>query len=193
MLPVWLLKTLMHLSCLGYGGWIFYLAASDQLGADPAKALLHSYGTSAVHCLFITLLLAPLSRALRQPLWLRCRRLMGLYSFAYGTAHLLCFMAFEWLWQWRDIALEIAKRPYLTLGFAAWLIGLALALTSFRRLQRRMGKRWGQLHQLVYPMLLFAVIHQYWSQKSASSPELFYLLAALALLWLQRKPRWRSS
>ncbi len=188
---LWLLKALLHLICLGYAGWTFYLGATDQLGADPVKALIHFYGIGAVHCLFVTLLLAPLSRLLKQPMWIRCRRLMGLYTFFYASCHLLCFIAFEWLWQWQDIFGEIALRPYMTLGFAAWCIGLALAVTSTRGIQRMMGKRWGQLHQLVYLMLGLAVIHYYWSQKSLINPALVYLFAASILLLFKFKKRTR--
>ena len=187
---LWALKSLLHLACLLPAAWIFGQGIQDQLGADPVKALIHFYGIGAIHCLFATLLISPLSRVSKTPLLIQCRRLLGLYSFFYALLHLLCFMMFEWQWQISRIATEMIERPYMTVGLLAWLITAILALTSFKSLQQRLGKKWLQLHSLIYPLILLAVIHYYWSQKSPWNIAIFYGAFTLILLVGRRKKLW---
>lgn len=183
---LWGFKTLLHCACLLPAVWLFYLAAIDELGADPVKALIHFYGIGAVHCLLATLLVTPLARWTKTPLLIRCRRLLGLYVAFYATVHILCFLVFEWQLQWADVIDEIIRRPYITVGFVAWLILLALSFTSLKLMQRKMGRRWQQLHSLVYLALALGVLHFYWSQKSPWNEALVYALLGAALLYLKR-------
>ena len=185
-----LLKTLLHTACLIPAGWVFWQGTQDQLGADPVKSLIHFYGIGAIHCLFATLLMAPLSRWFKTPVFIQCRRLLGLYAFFYACLHMLSFMAFEWQWNWPEIGAEIIKRPYMTVGLLAWVITFALALTSLKAIQRRMGKRWSQLHSLVYLLLFFALLHFYWSQKSPWNQAVLYAAGGTAILLTKRKKLW---
>ncbi|MBD1390653.1 sulfoxide reductase heme-binding subunit YedZ [Neiella sp. HB171785] len=179
-------KALLHGACLLPALWIFYLGAIDSLGADPVKALIHFYGIGAVHCLLATLVVSLLSKKLRTPLLMRCRRLLGLYVAFYATLHIVCFLVFEWQLQWAEVIDEIIRRPYITFGFIAWLILVALTLTSFKRAQRAMGARWSQLHSLVYLSLALILLHFYWSQKSPWNQAIAYAFAGAALLYLKR-------
>lgn len=185
-----LFKLALHCACLLPAVWVFWQGAQDLLGADPVKALIHFYGIGAIHCLFATLLVSLLAKWLKTPALMRCRRLLGLYAFFYACLHIFIFMAFEWQWQWKEIGAEIVKRPYMTVGMAAWLIALSLAITSFKVLQRKMGKRWSQLHTLVYVMLTLALVHFYWSQKSPWDSAAIYLLLGAILLSFKRKKLW---
>ncbi|GGA67945.1 protein-methionine-sulfoxide reductase heme-binding subunit MsrQ [Neiella marina] len=183
---LWLFKTLLHAACLLPAVWMFYLGAIDSLGADPVKALIHFYGIGAVHCLLATLSVSIISKKLRTPLLMRCRRLLGLYVAFYATLHIVCFLVFEWQLQWADVVDEIIRRPYITVGFVAWLIFVALTLTSLQLAQRRMGVKWGQLHSLVYLSLALALLHFYWSQKSPWNEAIIYALAGAVLLYSKR-------
>lgn len=183
-------KVLLHIGCLGPALWLFWQGVQDQLGADPVKALVHFYGIGAIHCLFATLLASVLAKWLKTPAFIQCRRLLGLYVFFYSSCHLLTFMALEWQWQWSEIGQEIIKRPYMSVGMLAWLLTLVLALTSFKKLQHRLGERWLQLHALVYPLFSLALLHFYWSQKSPWNQAIIYALLGIALLGLKRKRVW---
>lgn len=179
-------KALLHLVCLTPALWVFWQGAQDQLGADPVKYLIHFYGKGAIHCLFATLLVSLLARHFKTPLLIRCRRLLGLYAFFYMCLHMLSFMMFEWQWNWAEIGAEIVKRPYMTVGFAAWLFTLPLAITSLQVLQRKMGAKWVQLHALVYPVFALGLVHFYWSQKSPWNEAIIYCLLGLCLLACKR-------
>ncbi|MBW8192327.1 sulfoxide reductase heme-binding subunit YedZ [Neiella marina] len=184
---LWALKLVIHGACLLPAIWLFYLAAIDDLGADPVKELIHFYGIGAVHCLFATLLVSPLSRWRKTPLLMRCRRMLGLYVAFYATFHILCFLVFEWQLQWIDVIDEVIRRPYITVGFIAWLVLMALTTTSLKLIQRKMGARWVQLHSLVYPAFALVLLHFYWSQKSPWNDALLYALAGTLLLYSKRK------
>lgn len=144
--------------------WPFLSNALD-FQIDPARAWVHQTGNTATWLLVATLCMTPLQRWTGWAGWIRWRRVLGLLTFTYVTLHLL---AFTGLWQEFDIARlvrETGKRPYLWVGLSAWLLLLPLALTSTRAAQRRLGRRWKTLHQLVYVIAGLAVWHQAWAHK----------------------------
>lgn len=192
------LKVLIHLAALLPFGYTFYQAAVDQLGGDPVEALLHFSGISAFNLLLLSLLVSPLAKFTKQSLLLKVRRLLGLYAFSYALAHLCIYILFELQLDWSLLASEIIKRPYITVGFAALLILLALALTSTQAAQRRLKRRWQQLHNWVYLAVLLIALHFIWSVKSDISEPLIYWALTLFLLaqrrtklqqWWQRRAR----
>ncbi|WDE04110.1 protein-methionine-sulfoxide reductase heme-binding subunit MsrQ [Thalassomonas viridans] len=183
---VFWLKVLIHLGALLPLVNLYYLALTDRLSADPVEAVIHFTGIGALNLLMITLLVSPLSKYTRQSFLMKTRRLLGLYAFAYALLHLLNFLFFEVQF---DIALfvgEIFKRPYITVGMAAFIILLSLALTSFDKVKRRMGKSWQKLHNLTYLAVPLAGIHFYWSVKSEIIEPGIYLVLILVLLSLRR-------
>ncbi|WP_274053455.1 protein-methionine-sulfoxide reductase heme-binding subunit MsrQ [Thalassomonas haliotis] len=183
---VFWLKLLIHLGALLPLVNLYYLALSDQLTADPVEAVIHFTGIGALNLLLLTLLVSPLSKVSRQGFLMKTRRLLGLYAFTYALLHLLNFLFFEVQF---DIALfvgEIVKRPYMTVGMAAFVILLLLALTSFDKVKRRMGKSWQKLHNYSYLAVVLAGVHFYWSVKSEIIEPGIYLLLTLALLSLRR-------
>ncbi|WP_394175616.1 protein-methionine-sulfoxide reductase heme-binding subunit MsrQ [Thalassotalea litorea] len=180
-------KSVIHMVALGWAGYFYFLAINDQLGSDPVKRMIHFTGMSALNLLLLTLTLSPIARAFQLSWLLRFRRLLGLYAFFFASLHLLNFLLFELQ---LDVALffdEIIERPYITLGMAAFTLLLALAITSFKRLQRSMGRSWQRLHNLVYVAAILIVIHFYWSVKSDILEPGIYVLAVIILLWLRRK------
>lgn len=165
----------------------------DSLGADPVAALTHATGEWALRLLLLGLALTPLRRLTGQAWPIRFRRLVGLYAFFYACLHLAVFLVFDLGQYWTQIFEDIVKRPYITVGFAAWLLLVPLAFTSTRGWMRRLGRRWTQLHRLVYAVGVLAVLHFLWLVKSDLREPLVYagILAALLgtrLWWRLRRP-----
>lgn len=141
------------------------LGGALDFQVDPARAWVHQTGNAATWMLIATLAMTPLQRLTGWAGWIRWRRVFGLLVFLYASLHLL---AFAGLWQGFDpvrLAVETGKRPYLWLGLTAWLMLLPLALTSTRAAQRRLGRRWKALHQMIYVITGLAVWHQAWAHK----------------------------
>lgn len=171
-------------------GLRFFSIYGDDLGANPAETLEHFTGTVALVTLLVTLTVTPLRRLTGINALVKLRRPIGLWAFAYACAHLSCYLVFDQFFDWTEIALDIAKRPYITVGFSAFLLLLSLALTSTRWAIIRLGRRWQQLHRLVYVAATLGVLHYLWSVKrDATVPAaLGMILLALFALRLERKP-----
>ena len=182
---VWLLKTVIHLAALIPLVYTYYLAIIDQLGGDPVEAILHFTGIGALNILLLSLLISPLAKRFKQAYLLQTRRLVGLYAFTYALFHILSFLFFEVQFNWQLFVDEIIQRPYITVGMLAFTVLLLLAVTSVSALKRKMGKRWQQLHNWVYPAAILAVIHFYWSVKSELIEPSIYLVMVAVLLTLR--------
>ena len=180
------LKTVIHLAALIPLLYTFYLANSDQLGGDPVEALLHFTGISGFNLLLLSLLVSPLAKRLKQGLLLKVRRLLGLYAFTYALAHFLTYILFELQLNWGLLLSEIIKRPYITVGFSAFLILTALTLTSTQAAQRKLKSTWQKLHNWVYVAVLLVALHFIWSVKSDITEPLIYWAMALVLLSLRK-------
>ncbi len=163
--------------------WDVYRAA---LGPDPVAALEHRSGDWALRLLLVTLAVSPLRQLSGVSAVLRFRRMLGLFAFFYASLHLAIYLFIDLGGFWRQVFEEIVKRPYITVGFLAWLLLLPLAVTSTRGMMRRLGRNWGRLHTLVYPIGLLAVLHYLWlvksGQKIAVREPLIYLAIYLVLM-----------
>ena len=157
--------------------------SQGQLSADPVKDIQHFTGRMALKLLLATLLVSPLSRYAKQPMLIRTRRLLGLWCFAWATIHLTSYSLLELgIQNLSLLGQEIVTRPYLLLGFACWLILLALAVTSTQAMQRKLGRRWQLLHNFVYLVAILAPIHFLWSVKIISPQPVIYAGCAIVLL-----------
>lgn len=185
------LKVLLHLAGFLPLIWLFLAVNQGWLSADPAKDIQHSTGRMALKFLLGSLLVTPLARYGKQPLLIRVRRLLGLWCFAWATLHLVSYSLLELgIDNLGLLGSELISRPYLTLGIVSWIILLMLALTSFQKAQRKLGKRWQTLHNAVYIVLILAPIHYLWSVKTFSpQPWIYALIAAVLLLWRYKKFR----
>ncbi|MFT6901246.1 MAG: sulfoxide reductase heme-binding subunit YedZ [Colwellia sp.] len=190
-----LLKIAIHLLAFLPLFVLYFLAFTEQLGADPVEEVIHFTGMGAFNLLLISLLVTPVAKKYRQGYLLQIRRLLGLYSFTYAMFHLLNFLAFEVQF---DLALffdEIIDRPYITVGMAALIILFSLALTSITALRRKMGTKWQKLHNGVYLAVLLIALHFFWSVKSDIVEPTIYFTMALLLLILRKDKikRWFKS
>ncbi|MBT3071229.1 protein-methionine-sulfoxide reductase heme-binding subunit MsrQ [Rhodomicrobium sp. Az07] len=164
------------------GLWTFWLAVSDQLGADPVKTLEHMLGLWALRFLIASLTVTPLRR-IGGPNLVRFRRALGLLAFFYACAHLLTWIALDRGPDLAAILGDIVKRPYITLGMATFAILVPLAWTSNARAIKRMGAgAWQRLHRWVYLAAILAIAHYLLSLKSWTLEPLAYAAAVTALL-----------
>ena len=169
---------------LGWQVYEVWRTGSDALGADPVAEIEHRTGLWALRLLLLTLAVSPLRQLTGQAVLLRFRRMLGLYAFFYASLHLAAYLVLDLGGYWAQLFEEIAKRPYITVGFAAWLLLVPLAVTSTRGWMRRLGRRWGQLHRLVYAIAVLAVLHFWWLVKSdVREPALYAAIAAVLLGW----------
>ena len=188
-----LVKTLLWVVCLAPAAALGIGALTDGLGANPIERITHRTGWWALVLLTATLAITPLRRILRRPAWIRYRRLIGLFAFFYATLHFLAYLVLDQFFGWSYIIEDILERPFITVGFASWIILLALAATSTRGSIRRLKKNWQKLHRWVYVAALAGGLHYLWKVKADAREPLVFLalMAALLLsrLWLARKGR----
>ena len=195
-----LAKPLVFVLCLLPLAWLVFGAINDQLGANPAEALIRSLGDWTLRFLCLTLAVTPLRVRTRTPQLARYRRMLGLFTFFYACLHLLAYGWLDMALDMADIGRDILKRPFILVGFACWLLLLPLAATSFNRAVRWLGGRqWQALHRLVYVIAPLALLHFFWmkSGKNDFAEVAVYALVIAALL-LERlvryfKPKSRAS
>lgn len=178
-----------------------WLAAQDRLGANPIESLTRSSGDWTLYFLALTLTITPLRRLSGQH-WLQAlRRMLGLFAFFYACVHFSTFIWFDHFFDFAEIVRDVAKRPFITVGFAALVLLIPLAMTSTQAMQKRLGRRWVQLHRLVYAVALLALLHFWWmraGKQNFAEPGLMaviilYLLAARAAGPIQRWIRARKD
>lgn len=156
-------KPLLFAAMLWPVGSLLWAAAFDQLGANPAEALLRATGEWTLRLLCVALAVTPLRLALQLPALARWRRMLGLWVYFYATLHLLCYAGFDMGFALSDVADDIIKRPFILVGFLAYVLLSALALTSPKRMVRLLGgKNWQRLHRLVYLVAALALLHFFW-------------------------------
>jgi methionine sulfoxide reductase heme-binding subunit len=173
-------KPLVFSICLLPAGYMFYAVylaftgGTNLLGPEPAKALSLMTGEWSIRILILALAITPLRYLFNWPYLWQFRRMIGLYAFFYTSLHLLVFLMFLLQWEWSAIGREIAERPFITIGFAAYVLMTALALTSFNRAQRKLGRNWKRLHRLVYAINILAVMHVIWIVRSSYADAVLY-------------------
>lgn len=156
-------KPLLALAVAVPFGWLVWAAFSNQLGANPAEALIRSTGDWTLRFLCVALAVTPLRQWLGVPVLARFRRMLGLTVFFYACLHLTAYVWLDMGAVWADVVADVAQRPFIALGMACWVLLLALALTSFNAAVRWMGAaRWRALHRAVYAVAVLAVLHFWW-------------------------------
>jgi sulfoxide reductase heme-binding subunit YedZ len=164
--------------------WLLFAAITNQLGANPAEALSRSTGDWTLRFLCAVLALTPLRVITGTPALARFRRMLGLFVYFYVVLHLLSYSWFDMGFDVADIAKDIAKRPFILVGFSAFVLLTPLALTSFNRAIKALGaKRWQLLHKLVYAVAGLAILHFFWMRAGKNNfAEVFVYAAILGTL-----------
>ncbi len=175
------IKALVWLLASAPLAWLVWLAQSEGLGPDPGQAIVSFTGGWALRLLLVTLALRPLRDLTGRPQFIQVRRLVGLFAWFYASIHLLAAAFYIVGWSWSDLQVALIERTYITLGMAAWLLLLPLAVTSTYWAQRRLGWRWRQLHRLIHPAALLACLHFIWLIRADYFEPVFYLFLLLLL------------
>jgi methionine sulfoxide reductase heme-binding subunit len=177
-------KPVLFAVCLLPFAWLFYATFANQLGANPAEALIRSTGDWTLRFLCIVLAVTPLRMMAGLPTLARFRRMLGLFMYFYVVIHLLSYSWFDMGFDVADIAKDIAKRPFILVGFAAFVLLTPLAATSFNAAIKKLGaKRWQQLHKLVYVIAGLGILHFFWMRAGKNNfTEVAVYAAIIAML-----------
>ncbi len=163
---------------------LVWLGLSDGLGANPIEFITRSTGTWALVFLCLTLAMTPLRLMTNSTAWIRYRRMLGLFSFFYACIHFGI-----WLWLDQDFDLvamlkDVAKRPFMTMGFISFVLLTPLALTSTSWAQKKLGRRWVQLHRIIYLIAATVILHYWWHKAGKNDLDTVSLYAAILFLLL---------
>ncbi|MDH5191343.1 MAG: sulfoxide reductase heme-binding subunit YedZ [Gammaproteobacteria bacterium] len=180
-----LLKGVVFVVCLIPAILLFYNAFTDNLGANPVEEITLETGTWALRFLVLTLAITPLRKIFGWSILIRFRRMLGLYVFFYACLHFLAFIWFDHFFELDEMIKDVIKRPFITMGFISFVMLMPLAMTSTNKMMKRLGgKRWQQLHRLVYVIPFFVVIHYLWKLKADFlMVGIYTLVFSVLLLW----------
>ena len=181
------LKVMLWLCALAPGGWLLAGLFRGWLGANPVEKLTHVTGMTTLVLLLLTLSVTPVRRFTRWNPVIHLRRPMGLFAFFYALVHFNIWFAFDLVFDLTYMIEDVVERPYITVGFSAFVVLIPLAATSTKGWIRRLGRKWAKLHKGVYLATTLGVVHFYWLVKADTRLPLL-LGACLAVLLLLRTP-----
>jgi len=174
------IKIPVFIICLVPFLYLVFGVFTDNLGANPVEYILHSTGFWTLTFLMITLSVTPLRKIKGLNKLIQLRRMLGLYAFFYGILHFGIYLGIDRFFEWDEIVKDLTERPYITLGFTGLMLLVPLALTSTNKSMRKMGKRWGKLHRLIYITAILGVIHFWWLvKKDITEPLIFAVILAV--------------
>jgi len=176
------IKPVVFCFCLVPFCYLFYLAGTNNLGPDPGQTLAKESGEWALRFLIATLAITPVQRFTGWRITNRYRRMIGLYSLFYASCHFLVYLLFLLGFRWSALYEEILERPYVTVGFSAFIILVVLGITSPKSMVRKLGKNWKRLHRLVYVSVVLVMVHMTWILRSDFGEALLYGTIVFALL-----------
>ena len=186
-----LIKALVILACLIPFAWVAARAFGfGDLGANPVQMVLHTFGKTGLNLLILTLAITPIRKQTGLNWLVALRRTLGLAAFAYILLHAITYAVLDQGLAWRSLLVDVAMRPYITVGFLGLVLLVPLAVTSTNAMQRRLRRRWVQLHRLVYLVGILGAVHFLWLVKIDVSEPLLYM-GVLALLLGYRVVDWR--
>ena len=175
--------------------WLLLKVFQNDLGPDPAQALSIETGEWTLRFLLLTLAITPFRQIFRVAEIARLRRMIGLFAFFYASIHFLSWMAFILAFRWLAIAEELVERPYITVGFLAYVILFLLGVTSTNSMVRRLGKNWKRLHKFIYAASILAIVHLWWILRTDVTEAVIYgvLLATLLGYRIFRKLKFKFA
>lgn len=157
-------------------------AVNNTLGTNPVETMTHETGEWTLRFLLLTLMITPLRRLSGKSWLIKLRRMLGLYAFFYACLHFITYIWFDHYFDWVEIIKDIPKRPFITVGFSAFVLLIPLAVTSNNKMMRRLKKNWVKLHRLVYVIAVLGVLHFLWLVKADTLEPLIYAGILLILL-----------
>jgi sulfoxide reductase heme-binding subunit YedZ len=185
------IKAFIWLGCLIPAGILIVRALLGDLGANPIEKITNWTGYTTLVLLMITLGVTPVRRLTGWNQVIKLRRLIGLFAFFYAVLHFLTYVVLDLFFDFSTVFDDIMDRPYITVGFTAFVLLIPLAVTSTKRMIRRLGRRWQKLHSLIYLIAGLGVLHFYWKVKADTREPLIFA-AVWAVLLLLRVPQLRG-
>lgn len=184
------IKVVVFLACLIPLGQLLYNAWTDDLTANPIEFITHFTGDWTLIFLLATLSVTPLRKILGWNELIKFRRMLGLFAFFYALLHFSTYMVLDHFFDFQAIVKDVIKRPYVTAGFTGFVLMIPLAITSTATMIRKLGKRWQQLHRLVYFAAIAGVVHFYWLVKADIRRPIQYGAVLLLLLGFRLVTKW---
>ncbi|MCP5145679.1 MAG: sulfoxide reductase heme-binding subunit YedZ [Gammaproteobacteria bacterium] len=192
MLPATYIKPVLHLACAVPALMLAYGLYKGDLGFNPVETLTHQTGLWSLRLLLISLAMTPLRRMTARVEFIQQRRMFGLWAFFYACVHFTIYLLLDLSLDFSALWADIVKRPYITVGFIAFVLLLPLAFTSTLNARRRLGRKWNTLHKLVYAIGVTALLHFWWIQKADIREPLIYCLIFGALMLFRLPLRGRK-
>ena len=165
----------------------------NQLGPEPVKEITHHTGEWTLIFICLTLAMSPLKRFTNLVIWIKLRRMLGLFVFFYATIHLITYVVIDYRLDWQQIFNDVLKKKYIFIGFSAWLLLIPLAITSSQKMAKLLRHNWKKLHRLIYIIAIFGSLHYIWLSKTIFFKPLIFMLIILVLLALRIKIKKRET
>ena len=166
---------------------IVYKIFFNQLGPEPVKEITHYTGEWTLIFICLTLAMRPLKRFTNLIIWMRFRRMLGLFVFFYSTAHLITYVGIDYRFDWQQIFNDVFKKKYVFIGFSAWLLLIPLTVTSSQKMMKLLKHNWKKIHKLIYVIAIFGSLHYIWLSKTIFFKPLIYVTIIALLLLIRVK------
>ena len=180
-------KTIIFILCL----WPLTAISLDiyynELGAEPVKKIMNHFGEWTLIFICLTLSMSPLKKLTNLSIWIKFRRMLGLFVFFYATIHLLTYIGLDYRFDWQPILNDVLKKKYIFIGFSAWLLLIPLSITSSQKMMKILKNKWKILHKLIYVIAVFGSLHYIWLSKTIFFKPLIYSIIIVVLLALRIK------
>ena len=157
---------------------IFY----NKLGAEPVDKIINHFGEWTLIFIFLTLSISPLKKITNSTIWIKYRRMLGLFVFFYASLHLLSYVGLDYRFDFQPIINDVLKKKFVFIGFAAWLLLIPLAITSSNKMMKILKHNWKKIHRLIYVIGIFGVLHFIWLSKTIFFKPLIFLVILIILL-----------
>lgn len=184
-------KHIVFWTCLLPFGFMIYMGFTNNLGANPIEETTHFTGQWALYFLLITLSITPLKHISGKTILIRYRRMLGLYAFFYSCLHFISYIVLDKFFDFIEITQDIISRPYISIGFFAFILLIPLAITSNKKMMKLLGRKWSSLHKVVYIISTLGILHFFWLVKADTFRPII-LASILFLLLILRLPNLKS-
>ena len=175
-------KIFVFLLCLWPLYSIIYQIFYNNLGAEPVDKIINHFGEWTLIFIFLTLSMSPLKKITNSTIWIRYRRMLGLFVFLYASIHLLSYVGLDYRFDFQPIINDVLKKKFVFIGFAAWLLLIPLAITSSNKMMKILKHNWKKIHRLIYVIGIFGVLHFIWLSKTIFFKPLIFLVILIILL-----------
>ncbi len=186
-------KIFVFLLCLWPLYSIIYQIFYNKLGAEPVDKIINHFGEWTLIFIFLTLSMSPLKRITNSTVWIKFRRMLGLFVFFYASIHLLSYVGLDYRFDFQPILNDVLKKKFVFIGFAAWLLLIPLAITSSDKMVKILKQNWKKIHRLIYVIGIFGILHFIWLSKTIFFKPLIFLVILIILLLFRVKFKKLSS